>query len=243
MAPAADGSTVVSMSPLLPHSPTAASSAPAPFASSAQPRGGWLQRPALLAGAALLVVAALAIGLGVGLGLPKPAGAPSAPYYATALMRNGSVSGTVSFSSSAGDGSVNITIDLQAPDFPDGLHGLHVHASVLSSSTPLDALCAAAGSHLNPGASTHGCPGGGAAPMHAGDLGNVRVIGGKVQATLTSSAISLDPAASNSVVNRALVLHALEDDCGLGPPPGSSTTGNSGARIVCAVILAGLNGA
>lgn len=242
MAPAADGNTVVSMSPLLPGSP--ASSAPAPFASSAQPRGGWLQRPALLAGAALLVVAALAIGLGVGLGLPKPASAPPALYSASASMLNSSlgVSGTVSFSSSAG-GVVTITVNLQAPSLPDGLHGLHVHSSVLNSSTPLDALCAAAGSHLNPAASTHGCPGGGAAPMHAGDLGNVRVSGGKVQATLTSSAISLDPAASNSVVNRALVLHALEDDCGLGGFADSSTTGHSGARIVCAVILAGLKGA
>jgi Cu-Zn family superoxide dismutase len=79
--------------------------------------------------------------------------------------------------------------------------------------------------------------------MHAGDLGNVQVSGGKVQATLTSSTISLDPAASNSVVNRALVLHALEDDCGTGGFPDSNTTGHSGARIVCAVILAGLKGA
>ena len=233
MAPVRDGNTAVAKGSLLSTSSLAASSLPG-CAALVQ------RRPRLLAGAALLLaLLALAIGLGVGLGRPA---APAAPaYHASAAMVNSTlgVSGTVLFSSASASGPVTVTISLQGfAAGPDTLHGLHVHASVLSPTMPLDGLCAAAGSHLNPLGVTHGCPGVPGA-LHAGDLGSVLVSGGKVQATLSSSTISLDPAASNSVVNRALVLHALEDDCGLGGESDSKTTGHSGARIVCAVILAG----
>jgi Cu-Zn family superoxide dismutase len=40
----------------------------------------------------------------------------------------------------------------------------------------------------------------------------------------------------NSVIGRAIVLHALPDDLGLQNNNGSLTTGNSGGRIGCGDI-------
>ena len=187
-------------------------------------------------GPALLAVLALSIGLGVGLRAKAPSSGPSTPFLALATMTNGSLSGTVAFSSASADGPVTITVNLRGfPAGSDGLKGFHIHANVLDKSAPLDSLCMAAGSHFNPFGRNHSCPG--VAEGHAGDLGSIQVVGGAVSHTITSSAISLAPGAATSVLLRALIVHADVDDCGKGGVPASLTTGNSGARILCAVIV------
>jgi Cu-Zn family superoxide dismutase len=39
-----------------------------------------------------------------------------------------------------------------------------------------------------------------------------------------------------NIIGRGLIIHADEDDCGLGDYHDSSTTGHSGKRIACAII-------
>lgn len=51
---------------------------------------------------------------------------------------------------------------------------------------------------------------------------------------ISDKVISL--AGSRSVVGRAVVVHAGEDDLGLGGDDGSLTTGNAGARLACCTI-------
>lgn len=40
----------------------------------------------------------------------------------------------------------------------------------------------------------------------------------------------------SNIIGRGLIIHADEDDCGLGGQPDSLTTGHAGKRIACAVI-------
>ena len=40
----------------------------------------------------------------------------------------------------------------------------------------------------------------------------------------------------NTIVGRAIVVHALEDDLGLGGDEESKKTGNAGARVGCGLI-------
>ena len=47
--------------------------------------------------------------------------------------------------------------------------------------------------------------------------------------------ISLRGTKSN-IIGRGLIIHADEDDCGLGGQPDSLVTGHAGKRIACAVI-------
>ena len=93
-------------------------------------------------------------------------------------------------------------------------------------------VCGSTGMHFNPFNMTHGDI---TSPVrHVGDLGNVLAVDGSIIATLNDSLLQLY--GPNSVIGRAIVLHALPDDLGLGNASTSLTTGNSGARIGCAVI-------
>lgn len=70
---------------------------------------------------------------------------------------------------------------------------------------------------------------------HIGDLGNI-VADATNTATvnIADSVISLN--GPLSIVGRSIVIHAGEDDLGLGGDAGSMTTGNAGARLGCGVI-------
>ena len=48
--------------------------------------------------------------------------------------------------------------------------------------------------------------------------------------------ISLDPNSVNFIGNRSVVIHAEEDDLGLGKGVGSKIDGNSGHRVACGII-------
>jgi Cu-Zn family superoxide dismutase len=82
----------------------------------------------------------------------------------------------------------------------------------------------------------HGCPESGPNARHVGDLGNlVTDKNGSARYEMIDNVIKLRGQKFN-IIGRGLIIHADEDDCGLGNKPDSLTTGNSGKRIACAVI-------
>lgn len=110
----------------------------------------------------------------------------------------------------------------------DGLHGIHLHANGECGDT-MDGGThhGGAGGHFNPDNVAHGCPP--AMPHHAGDFGNIQITNGSGTATLVTKELTVSPG-PRSVVGKAFILHADPDDCT------SQPSGNSGARIGCAVI-------
>jgi len=112
----------------------------------------------------------------------------------------------------------------------DGKHGFHVHTSGnITASEKTAPNCTAAGGHFNPTNTSHGGPM--AAVRHAGDWGNVVAVGGAANINFTDSVAKL-----SDIVGRAIVLHADEDDLGLGGFNDSKTTGHAGARLACCRI-------
>ena len=68
-----------------------------------------------------------------------------------------------------------------------------------------------------------------------GDLGNVEAgVDGRAVVNFEDAQIKL--CGPNSVVGRAIVVHADEDDLGRGGFEDSKTTGHAGSRICCGVI-------
>ena len=116
-----------------------------------------------------------------------------------------------------------VTFRLHASGLPHGVHGVHVHD--VGKCDPPD--FASAGPHWNPTAKKHGMSN--PAGPHAGDLPNVVVAAnGVLDATLVMSAANMS--SLSDVDGAALVIHAAADDYMTDP------SGNSGARIACAVL-------
>ena len=123
-----------------------------------------------------------------------------------------------------------VTFRIDATGLPHGIHGIHVH-SVGRCDAP---DFASAGGHWNPLARKHGLsnPQG----PHAGDLPNVQVAANGVlgtTVTLAGANLFAPPGSAGALLDAdgaALVIHAGADDNVTDP------SGNSGARIACAVI-------
>lgn len=116
-----------------------------------------------------------------------------------------------------------VSFRISASGLPHGLHGLHVHA--VGRCDPPDFK--SAGAHWNPAGRQHGMNN--PAGPHAGDLPNVEVAAnGVLNATVTLAGASM--ANLLDADGAALVIHASPDDYKTDP------SGNSGARIACAVI-------
>jgi Cu-Zn family superoxide dismutase len=116
-----------------------------------------------------------------------------------------------------------VSFRINASGLPHGIHGIHVHS--VGRCDPPD--FASAGSHWNPAARKHGLNN--PAGAHAGDLPNVEVAAnGVLGATVVVSGASM--ASLLDADGSALVIHAAADDNVTDP------SGNSGARIACAVI-------
>jgi Cu-Zn family superoxide dismutase len=119
---------------------------------------------------------------------------------------------------------------IDAAGLPHGVHGIHVHS--VGRCDPPD--FASAGAHWNPAGHKHGFRN--PAGPHAGDLPNVEVAAnGVLSQTVTLPSASLftsagTPGALLDSDGAALVIHAAVDDYVTDP------SGNSGARIACAVI-------
>jgi Cu-Zn family superoxide dismutase len=172
----------------------------------------------MLASFALMVFAMASSGL--------PAQAPKA-FKVSFINSAGQDAGTAKIS--AGKGGVGVKIKIELKNIPFGPHAVHVHEH--AACTPPD--FEDAGAHFNPTRKHHGFanPDG----HHAGDTpGNIDIGEDHTgEVTFTLPALSLDPAASNSIFangGTAIVVHEHGDD------QHSDPSGNSGNRIACAII-------
>jgi len=145
----------------------------------------------------------------------EPVGGPPTPL----IDSTGRQIGTVAVWQTNG----GVSFHVNASGLPHGLHGIHVHP--IGRCDPPD--FASAGTHWNPTGKQHGLnnPQG----PHAGDLPNVTVSSsGSVSETLVAAHASFADLADAD--GSALVIHAAADDYMTDP------SGNSGARIACAVL-------
>jgi|SRR5699024_9877578 len=118
-----------------------------------------------------------------------------------------------------------IRVDAMVNGLSPGQHGFHVHARGDCSSPD----ASSAGGHYNPEDVRHGAPGD---PMHhVGDLGNIEA-DDSGQAMLNQEFEFLSLSGDNSIVGKAVVVHAGEDDLE------SQPSGAAGARVACGVIQA-----
>ncbi len=130
-----------------------------------------------------------------------------------------SVSGIIRFEQSVA--GIKIFADVQG--LSPGNHGFHIHE--FGDCHAPDAK--SAGGHFNPDNNAHG------GPLdiirHIGDLGNLSADeNGNAHLEKIDTRISLS--GSQSVIGRAIIIHANEDDYK------SQPTGNAGARVACGVI-------
>ncbi|XP_075542140.1 superoxide dismutase [Cu-Zn]-like [Dermacentor variabilis] len=121
----------------------------------------------------------------------------------------------------------NVTVFGNITNIPDGKHGFHVHEY-----GDLSNGCSSTGSHYNPNKTSHGAPN--ATERHVGDLGNIVADCGIAVVNLTDHLLTLN--GENSIIGRAVVVHADTDDLGLGSNNDSLKTGNAGSRLACCVI-------
>ena len=132
--------------------------------------------------------------------------------------------GNVSFREAGG--KVTVRADVRGLP-PSQQFGFHVHEKG-DCSAP-DAM--SAGGHFNPGGKPHGHPDK-TAERHAGDLPMLRSDAeGNTTYAFESTLLTVSPGA-NSVVGRAVIVHANPDDYTTQP------TGNAGGRIACGLIRA-----
>jgi Cu-Zn family superoxide dismutase len=141
-----------------------------------------------------------------------------------AVFNTRSVKGVVLFNNRKS----GLHIQAEFTQLPKGKHGFHIHkAGDLRGDG-----CKLACDHYHKGkgvSCNHGGPPSSQheRQRHTGDLGNVEV--GKY--TYNLHGVSVE-----DIVGRSVIVHADEDDYGLGGKDDSLTTGHSGKRIACAVI-------
>lgn len=145
-----------------------------------------------------------------------------APGASAVLLptKGNEVRGVVHFSQR--DGLVVVTGHITG--LAPGAHGLHIHEK--GNCTAADA--SSAGGHYNPYNAPHAGPRSEA--HHGGDLGNIIAnVDGEADFTIEVIGITVGPV-GNSVVGRAVIVHADADDLITQP------SGNSGARLACGLI-------
>ncbi len=141
------------------------------------------------------------------------------PPTAVAVFNTRSVQGEVTFTDRKGGLYIAATFTKLA-----GSHAFHIHkAGDLRGEG-----CKLACDHYQKGAPcNHGGPPGSRGERHTGDLGNV---------TQGRYTYSLHDVTVADILGRSVIIHASEDDYGLGGHDDSLKTGHAGARIACAVI-------
>jgi Cu-Zn family superoxide dismutase len=133
--------------------------------------------------------------------------------------KGNSIQGIVKFTKEKGGIRVVADIEGIAP----GNHGFHIH-EYGDCSAP-DGT--SAGAHFNPEGKPHGAPT--SQNRHVGDLGNIPANAeGKAHYEWTDPVITFT--GTRSIIGRAIIVHADEDDLK------SQPTGNAGPRIACGII-------
>ncbi len=145
--------------------------------------------------------------------------APAAGASAT-LQSNAGVSGTVQFAPEGGTVRVKVEIAGLEP----GPHGFHIHETGDCSAEDFTS----AGGHFNPTDDEHGAPS--AAQHHAGDFGNIEASDAGVVSVELEMDVVLDPSAPDSIIGKAVIVHAQADDLT------SQPSGDAGSRVACGVI-------
>jgi Cu-Zn family superoxide dismutase len=149
--------------------------------------------------------------------------------HAIAVFQSKKVNGTVRFTENRGTDQVFIDVDISIKGKRNCLCGFHVH-EYGDMSDQCTSMC----SHFNPYQEQHGGPN--SKRRHLGDLGNLIIDEhGCAKYRYIDKMIKLRGSKCN-IIGRGLVIHADEDDLGLGGHPDSLTTGHAGERIACAVI-------
>jgi len=152
-----------------------------------------------------------------------PSAQPAAPVRAVVevkLLKGDTTVGKITFDQTGG----KVTMAGQFTGLPPGMHGIHIHEKGDCGGK----AAKNAGTHLNPTHAKHGPPE--SATRHAGDFGNLKVDKeGNASFDMTTDSLTVDPGA-DSVVGRALIIHAKKDD------GKSQPAGNSGPPIACGVI-------
>lgn len=155
---------------------------------------------------------------------PTPT-ATAAPQKAQAVLKTikgSKLKGIIHFSE--GDGEMKI--ETMVEGIKPGPHGFHIHEKGDCSAADFSS----AGGHFNPTKGSHaGHDGHG---RHVGDMGNL-IADNKSKAitTLVIKGMTMKPG-PESIIGKAVVIHADQDDLK------SQPAGNSGARIACGVIQA-----
>lgn len=141
---------------------------------------------------------------------------------------NSTVRGLIRFESPGADKGTAIHAELSG--MQPGKHGFHIHQ--LGN---LSAGCKSTQGHFNPYKRVHGGPLSNDDKRHVGDLGNIEAnADGFAILDIVDSQIKLS--GPYSIIGRAVVVHADEDDLGMGGFDDSLTTGHAGSRIACGVI-------
>ncbi|MEQ8407816.1 MAG: superoxide dismutase family protein [Gammaproteobacteria bacterium] len=134
---------------------------------------------------------------------------------------NSNAVGEVEFTSQGSD----VVVTISATGLSTGVHAVHIHEN--GDCNAADA--SSAGGHFAPEGHDHGAPSDGPQQRHVGDLGNVlRSEQGVAKSRHADSVIALD--GPNSIVGKAIVIHAESDD--FVTQPG----GDAGPRVACGVI-------
>ncbi|HET9985202.1 MAG TPA: superoxide dismutase family protein [Longimicrobiales bacterium] len=123
--------------------------------------------------------------------------------------------------------SEGVMVRMDLAHLPPGTHGFHIHTTGRCDPPQFQT----AGGHFNPTGKQHGSmnPQG----KHLGDLPNLDVpANGRVKLAVLAPGVTLEggEAALLDADGSALVIHASADDYKTDP------SGNSGARIACAVV-------
>ena len=146
---------------------------------------------------------------------------------AIAVFDTDKIKGKVYFTQDLENDKVIMDINISGLN-QNSKHGFHVHECG-DMSDKCESMCA----HFNPFNKNHGCPG--SKERHVGDLGNlIADENGIANYRQEDNVIKLE--GECNIIGRGLIIHADEDDCGLGNEKDSLTTGHAGKRIACAVI-------
>jgi Cu-Zn family superoxide dismutase len=111
---------------------------------------------------------------------------------------------------------------------PAGKHGFHIHKAGDLRGDGCKGACAHY--HIGPSAN-HGGEPGSKRERHTGDLGNIEMSSDSFSKTYILNNVTV-----RDLWGRSIIVHADEDDLGLGDYDDSKITGHSGSRIACAIF-------